>query len=279
MLKVAGVISHTVSKKKERMLKYGITTALREVAKPAMDYLFGSVRRWFQKFMAPFWLRYLPLPCKPERAIDTSATTAVREFANAAMLGTTIFWAVTGAGKTTALHQGSVRVINWDRLNGTNVLDWFARQINWSDDIGGFFQQEFTTVVLDQFDRAMSADKKAAIQLVVKLTNDSVTSKTFNVLVCLNDPAHALDLLRDKATGISLLGGPFCGRCTEEQVRSLYDTPLAIELGTASGILAVARQATAPTTSIDLLSFRAAQAAAAWRGGEELLWAYRRGSV
>ena len=262
------------------MLNYGITAALREAAKPVMDYLFGSVRRWVRKFMAPFWLRYLPPPCTPDRVIDTSATVAVREFANAAPLGTTIFWAVTGAGKTAALTQGNVRVINWDRLSSANVLDWFARQINWSEDIGEFFRQEpFTTVALDQFDRAMSADKHAAIQLVVRLTNDSVTSGTFNVLVCLNDPAHALDLLRDKAPGIALLGGPFCGRCTEDQVRALHDAPLAIELGTASGTLATAHQAAARTTSIDLLRFRAAQAAAAWDRGEALLWAYRRDSA
>ncbi|MBV5345774.1 MAG: hypothetical protein JZU63_09790, partial [Rhodoferax sp.] len=96
-------------------------------------------------------------------------------------------------------------------------------------------------------------------------------SRTFNVLVCVNDPTTALDLYRD-SVDVRLLGSSFCGRCAPEQLSALFPTnPLAIELGTVAGTIGIAADVAANRGTADLLRLHAARIARAWVDGENLL--------
>ena len=219
-----------------------------------------------------FWLQKLKPPASVEPRVKTPAQGAVETFLASRPLGATVFWTPPGAGKSTALAANAVMVVDFKLLRNTGVGAWFANQVGWDQDLGEFFYPDrFSTIALDHFDRAIAADKTDAKQLFTRLTADSTRSKTYNVLVCVNDPATALDLYRD-SVDVRLLGSPYCGRCTPEQLATLFPTnQLAIDLGTVAGTIGTAADVVANRGTIDLLRLHAAKSARAWVDGESLL--------
>ena len=254
------------------MLKSTVSAAARKIANVAMDFVFTVIRTWMRRFAVPFWLQKLKPPASVEPRVKTPALEAVETFLASKPLGATVFWTPPGAGKSTALAANTVMTVDFKLLRDTGVGVWFASQVGWDQDLGEFFPLDgFATIALDHFDRAIDADKTDAKRLFTRLTADSTRSRTFNILVCVNDPATALDLYRD-SVDVRLLGASFCGRCTAEHVSALFPTnPLAIELGTTAGTVGIAADVAANRGTVDSLHLHAARTAKTWVDGENLL--------
>ena len=254
------------------MLKLAISATARKLANATMDLVCTAIRAWMRKFTVPFWLQKLKPPASGEPRVKTPAQDAVETFLATKPLGATVFWTPPGAGKSTALAANAVIIVDFKLLRNTGVGAWFANQVGWDQTLGEFFPPDgFSTIALDHFDRAIDADRTDAKRLFTSLTADSTRSKTYNVLVCVNDPTTALDLYRD-SVDVRLLGAPYCGRCTAEQVATLFPTnPLAIELATVAGTIGTAADVVANRGTVDSLRLHAAKTARAWAHGESLL--------
>ena len=261
------------------MQSFCISAGLRQIASVPMNFIFGLVRRWIDRFMVPYWINQLTVEKKTDLTIETSGTRAVRAFARSNHLGSTVFWAVSGAGKSSAISQsdaGTFVVVDWLGMKGPDAGTWFERMVHWNGEIGEFFINGFTTVVFDHFDNALAINRASAMQLFLSVTTDSVKNKTFNVLVCVNDPLNALELLRASHTHVRLLGPSHCGRCAADDLKQMNVTPLAMELAVLSGTIGTATEAMSTRKRHDdWLSVRAAKANEMWKKGEELLWSHR----
>jgi hypothetical protein len=258
-----------------------ISACLRPVGNLAVGMALNALRGVTRRFMVPCWLRQLTIARRTRTdAISTSATRAVNEYVRAKAPGGTVFWTVSGAGKTTAVAAscaGRIVVVDWERCgSATKAIDWFASKVGWDGPIGEFFADEFATVVLDHFDHAMDVDIVSAKKLFRSLVMDSAESRAFNVIACVNDAAHALELLRATQRFTNLLGPSFCGRCTEEEVRRAGFESFPLELGASSGAMDMAVAASLRNVRDDSLRLQAAQASDAWERGESLLASYRR---
>ena len=258
--------------RKKSTMNLAISATVRKITNASMDFVCAVIRAWMSRFAVPFWLQRLKPPPPAHTRARTPAQEAVETFLASKPLGATIFWTPPGAGKSTALAANTVMTVDFKLLRNTGVGAWFAGKVGWDKELGEFFPPDgFATIALDHFDRAIDADKSDAKRLFTSLTADSARSRSFNVLVCVNDPATALDLFRDSAD-VRLLGPPFCGRCTAEHVSALFPThQLAIELGAIAGTVGLAADAAAPRVTADLLRLRAAKTARAWVDGESLL--------
>ena len=254
------------------MLNLTVSATARKMANTSMDFVFTVIRTWMRRFAVPFWLQKLKPPAPPHTPVTTPAQEAVAKFLQCKPLGATVFWTPPGAGKSTALAANTVMTVDFKLLRNTGVGAWFSSKVGWDQDLGDFFPPDgFATIALDHFDRAIGADKTDAKRLFTSLTADSTRSKTFNVLLCVNDPTTALDLYRD-SVDVRLLGSSFCGRCAPEQLSALFPTnPLAIELGTVAGTIGIAADVAANRGTADLLRLHAARIARAWVDGENLL--------
>ena len=256
-----------------------ISACLRPVGNLAVGMALNALRGVTRRFMVPCWLRQLTIARKAVRnAVETSATRAVNEYVRAKAPGGTVFWTVSGAGKTTAVAAscaGRIVVVDWERCSSAANY-WFEHQVGWDGPIGEFFADEFATVVLDHFDHAMDVDIVSAKKLFRSLVMDSAESRAFNVIACVNDAAHALELLRATQRFTNLLGPSFCGRCTEEEVRRAGFESFPLELGASSGAMDMAVAASLRNVRDDSLRLQAAQASEAWERGESLLASYRR---
>ena len=257
-------------------MNLAISATVRKITNASMDFVCAVIRAWMSRFAVPFWLQRLKPPPPADTRARTPAQEAVETFLASKPLGATIFWTPPGAGKSTALAANNVVVIDFKLLRSTGVGAWFASKVGWDKELGEFFPPDgFTTIALDHFDRAIDADKSDAKRLFTSLTADSTRSRTFNVLVCVNDPATALDLYRD-SVDVRLLGSSFCGRCNAEHVSALFPAnQLAIELGAIAGTIGLAVDASRGTA--DLLRLHAAKTARAWVDGESLLASCRSG--
>lgn len=255
-----------------------ITACLRPVGNLAVGMALNALRGVTRRFLVPCWLRQLTIARKAVRnAVETSATRAVNEYVRAKAPGGTVFWTVSGAGKTTAVAAscaGRIVVVDWERCG--SAANWFEHQVGWDGPIGEFFADEFATVVLDHFDHAIDVDIVSAKKLFRSLVMDSAESRAFNVIACVNDAAHALELLRATQRFTNLLGPSFCGRCTEEEVRRAGFESFPLELGASSGAMDMAVAASLRNVRDDSLRLQAAQASDAWERGESLLASYRR---
>ena len=262
--------------RKKSMMNLAISATVRKMTNASMDFVCAMIRAWMSRFAVPFWLQRLKPPPPADTRARTPAQEAVETFLASKPLGATIFWTPPGAGKSTALAANNVVVIDFKLLRSTGVGAWFASKVGWDKELGEFFPPDgFTTIALDHFDRAIDADKSDAKRLFTSLTADSTRSRTFNVLVCVNDPATALDLYRD-SVDVRLLGSSFCGRCNAEHVSALFPAnQLAIELGAIAGTIGLAVDASRGTA--DLLRLHAAKTARAWVDGESLLASCRSG--
>jgi hypothetical protein len=236
-----------------------------------MDLVCAVIRAWVRKFTVPFWLNKLKPLAPVDLRVKTPAQEAVEQFLESKPLGATVFWTPPGAGKSTAIASNGIITVDFKLLNDSSVRAWFASKVGWDKELGEFFPDGFATIALDHFDRAIHADKTDAKRLFTSLTADSTRSKTFNVLVCVNDPTTALDLYRD-SVDVRLLGPSFCGRCTPEHVSALFPTnQLAIELATTAGTIGIAADVVTNRGTVDLLRLHAAKTARAWAHGESLL--------
>ena len=264
------------------MISCCISACLRPVGNAVVGMALNALRGVAKRFMVPCWLQQLETVRKTRTdAVSTSATRAVDEYVRARAPGGTVFWTVSGAGKTTAVAAscaGRIVVVDWERSSDSSAVDWFASKVGWDGPIGEFFTDGFVTVVLDHFDYAMDNNAVSSRKLFLSLVVDSVKSKAFNVLVCVNDATHALELLRATQPFTNALGPPFCGRCTEDEVRAGFLSPLAVELGSCSGTMEMAVAGSLLIVSEDSLRLQAARANEAWRRGDVLLWSYRRAS-
>ena len=274
-----------------------------------MRWLIGTAYLWFQRQRMSFWLRQLSDISKPSyNVVETSATKAVKEFMGAKALGTAVFWAVPDAGKTAAVTNcdGPRVLLDWNYCirplaawgqldNGVrmsyadvvklmqaengkvNAVAWFCEKVGGTERIGECFVREFTTVILDHYDRAMDSDETSAMQLIRRLTADSVQSGNFNVLVVLNNPRHALLLLQMSLWHMRLLGPSFCGKCTRGELEQLSGlTELATDVGLQSGAIGMARTV---TVSDEMQYLYAVQAGKLWDEGESLVRSYRSAAV
>ena len=264
------------------MQSFCISAALKQIASVPMNFVFGLVRRWIDQFMVPYWMKQLTVAKKTNTLaaiIETSGTRAVGVFARSAPLGSTIFWAVSGAGKSYAVSRcdaGSFMVVDWHGMKGTDAGTWFERLVHWDGGIGEFFRDGFATVVFDHFDNALAINRASAMQLFLNVTMDSVRNGTFNVLVCVSDASNALELLRTSTVHVHLLGPSYCGRCAADDLKQMNATPLAMELAVLSGAIGTVDEAmSVQKRHDDWLSLRAAKANKLWKKGEELLWSYR----
>ena len=253
------------------MFGLAISATARKLANASMDFVCTVIRTWMRKFAVPFWLQRLKPPASREPRVKTPAQDAVETFLATKPLGATVFWTPPGAGKSTAIASNGIITVDFKLLNESSVRAWFASKVGWDKELGEYFPDGFATIALDHFDRAIDADKTDAKRLFTSLTADSTRSKTFNVLVCVNDPTTALDLYRD-SVDVRLLGPSFCGRCTPEQVATLFPTnPLAIELATVAGTIGIATDVVTNRGTVDSLRLHAAKTARAWADGEGLL--------
>jgi len=285
----------------------------RSVWEQYMLWLMGTAYLWFRRQLASFWLRQLAdIPKPAYNVVETSATRAVHEFMQSKALGAAVFWAVPDAGKTAAVTNcdGSRVLLDWnycirpldsargplgngERISYTdairllqtengkaNAVAWFNDKIGGFDRIGDCFAHAFTTVILDHYDRAMDSDESSAMQLIRRLTADSVQSGNFNVLVVLNDPRHALSLLQMSLWHMRLLGPAFCGKCKQDELEQLGGlTELAMDVGLQSGAIGMAASVQSMRVSDDIQYLYAVQTGKLWDVGESLLRSYRSATV
>jgi hypothetical protein len=236
--------------------------------------LLDLVKLWLKKQLVPLWLSDLKLESNTV-GIETSGTLAVRQFFKSKTPGATVFWAVKGAGKSFAVHKEAgknVILVDWEQFQGNDPQKWFCELVGWERDLGRFFH-DFSTIVFTHFDMAM-AFPELAKQLVLKLASDSTSSRRFNVLVCVDSAMHAHSLLKINMQYMRILGGPYCGRCTEmELIDGGFSMVKITAFAGTIGLSALANE-----ISATMLELRAAQANAAWHDGESLLNGYRKGS-
>ena len=255
-----------------------ISAAAKKLVEAPMNFVFGLVRRWIDRFMVAYWVKQLAGGKRPpDFAVKTSGTVAVDAFVAAEQLGSTVFWAVPGAGKSFAVAQRDVfMVVNWHKMHGTSASEWFEKLVGCNGSIGGSMRDGFSTIVFDHFDNALAINRVSAMQLFLRLTMDSVETKTFNVLVCVNDASNALELLRTSSVHVHLLGPSYCGRCGVEDLTQMALTPLAVELAVLSGAIGTVNEAmSTKRRHNDWLSLRAARLSDMWKRGEAVLWSYR----
>jgi hypothetical protein len=135
----------------------------------------------------------------------------------------------------------------------------------------------FATFIFDHFDRSMD------LLLISLLSEDSLRSASYNLLVLVNDSlnAHALllscgqHLLQREAT--RLLGPPFCGKWSANELGDdfrdeRYDA-LVDQSGTLAPMISVRNRTCLPSDPLMLL--RVAKLERDWDDGERLLGCFR----
>ncbi len=128
----------------------------------------------------------------------------------------------------------------------------------------------FTTIVVDHLSCTSSA-------FISSLASNSMHQRSFNVLVLLSNPAHALALLTDRRGGcfcllqyVKLLGHPFCRRWRASDVTDVAQhTSLIDQCSTLLPFLF-------DVPSDAHMQLKIAQLRLAWEDGERMLAGYRK---
>jgi hypothetical protein len=268
----------------------------------AVHFVLKRLYTFFRRGMVRIWVFGHGVPtepsmwrAQPQLFLENSGTAGVRSYLSSRPLGATLFWAVEGAGKTFALsrvsaalqdHQHRFVYVDCLGLDGDReIKEVLYRKLGMDsrDDLGRFSaylpSDVFTTVVFDHFAATASASA-----FIASLARDSMhsASATFNVLVLLSDPSHALALLTDKKGGggsfrplqyVRLLGPPFCGRWTSSDLaevvaKSASSLELVDQCGTLLPFLF-----NGPSDAH--MQLKIAQSRLAWEDGERMLAGFR----
>jgi hypothetical protein len=223
---------------------------------------------------------------RPELFLENSGTVSVRSYLSSRPLGVFIFWAIEGAGKTFTLSrvsaefQGSChRFIYVDCSVSDDIKQILYRKLGMDpqEDLGRFSSylptDVFTTIVIDHF--SVNALSSA---FILNLARDSMHSLSFNVLVLLSNPAHALALLTDRGgfrplQYVKLLGPSFCGRWDSSDLdKQTINDPLLPALVDQCGTL-LPFLFNGPSDAH--MQLKIAQSRLAWEEGERLLVGFR----
>ena len=274
--------------------------------KGAVNFVLKRMYTFFRRKMISIWVFGHGVPkessmwkAHPELFLENSGTASLRSYLSARTptSGVTIFWAIEGAGKTFALSRVSTefqgnrhRFIYIDCLGSTcdDIKQILYRKLGMDpqDDLGRFSSylpsDVFTTIVIDHF--TVTAVSSAFIS---SLARDSMhsASPSFNVLVLLSNPAHALALLTDKGSGdgflpmqyVKLLGPSFCGRWCSDDLLLL----LLTQINEKKHLLSLVDQCgtllpflfNGPSNAH--MQLKIAQSQLAWEDGERILAGYR----
>ena len=206
--------------------------------KGAISFVLRHVHTFLRRKLISVWVFGHGVPKEPSMwknqphlFLENSATASVRAFLSSRTPGATIFWAVEGAGKTFALSRVSAEFegkahrfiyVDCAGVQCDELKRILYRKLGMDprEDLGRFSaylpSDVFTTIVVDHF-----AATPAATAFLTGLARDSLRAASFNVLLLLSDPAHAVALLTDRGGGeggfrllphARLLGPAFCGR-------------------------------------------------------------------
>jgi len=254
-----------------------------------LSQAFQLLRTFLRRRMISVWVMGRGVPPPGAGAfIESPASRSLGSFMVRRPLGATLFWAVSGAGKTHALANVAARQrgdqhrfvhVDWRGFFGDNPLRTFYRTIGMDpeEDIGplsAYIPNDrgiFTTIVFDHFDDAIST---AAVSMVSALADDSIRCGFYNVLVMLNDASNARMLLSRghhfPFLYTRLLGSAFCGRwCADDLVVDDTDRRAFVD---QSGVMLFGDRC---VSSSLLFQLRAAQSQRAWEEGEALLGCFR----
>jgi hypothetical protein len=271
--------------------------------KRVFNFILKQMYTFFRRRMISIWIFGHGMPKEPsmwkenpELFLENSGTASLRSYLSSQSLGVTIFWAVEGAGKTFALSRVSAE---FNRINhhfiyidcagfkhdssSDDIKQILYRKLGMDprDDLGRFSSylpsDVFTTIVFDHFSVVSSAG------FVSSLARDSARS-SFNVLILLSNPVHALALLRGgwgfrPLQYVKLLGPSFCGRwCSSDLDNNDNKKP------SQQSLLALVDQC---GTLLPFLfnglsdahmQLKIAQSRFAWEDGERMLAGYRSSS-
>lgn len=262
--------------------------------KGAVNFVLKQIYTFFRRGMVSIWVFGHSIPqetslwkARPELFLENSATASLRSHLTSRPLGVAIFWAVEGAGKTFALSRVSREIqqthhrfiyLDCDGLWGDEVKQILYRKLGMDpqDDLGRFSAylptDVFTTIVIDHL--SVTAVSSVFISC---LGRDSMHSSSFNTLVLLSNPAHALALLTER-TGfrplqyVKLLGPPLCGRWGASDLAKIETDPSSLALVDQCGTL-LPFLFNGPSDAH--MQLKIAQSRLAWEDGERMLAGYR----
>jgi hypothetical protein len=177
--------------------------------------IYHSMFAPFVENIGSYWrIRHLQIKSNDE-CLDHDGLFPLKKVFETQDKGIFVLCAVEGAGKSCAINKfGSIRQSLLVRCREPLSITWFNRTIlgmthkteRFSEHIRNAFGT-FVTLVLSDFDQAMTSDQDGAIKFLKELHQDSVQSGSFNVLLECNrtSNAHAiLDIFRGEAYWVPL---------------------------------------------------------------------------
>ena len=260
--------------------------------KGAVNFILKHIYTFFRRKMISIWVFGHGVPKEPsmwkehpELFIENSGTTSVRSFLSSRPAGVTIFWAIEGAGKTFTLSHVSAQFqgsnhrfiyIDCVGIQCDEIKHILYRKLGMDphDDLGSFSSylpsDVFTTIVIDHF-----STTAVSSVFITGLARDSMRFSSFNVLVLISNPAHAIALLKEGGSGfrplqyVKLLGPAFCGRWNSKDLQLDEKT---LEMVDQCGTLLPVLFNRPSETHMQL---KIAQSKLAWEDGERMLAGYR----
>ena len=277
------------------MLPYSVWSGtIGFMLKGAVNFILNKIYTFFRRKMISIWVFGHSIPLepsmwkeRPELFLENSGTASVRSFLSSRPVGVTLFWAIEGAGKTFALSRVSAQVqgsnhrfiyLDCAGIVCDEIKAVLYRKLGMDphDDLGRFSaylpSDVFTTIVIDH----LSSATPIASAFITGLARDSVRFASFNVLVLLSNPAHAIALLTDSGFRplqyVRLLGSAFCGRWGSEDLAAEHLSKTTLSLVDQCGTL-LPVLFTGPSEAH--MQLKIAQSKLAWEHGERMLVGYR----
>ena len=273
----------------------------------AMRGVMNSISRWIYSFfrqkMVCVWVMNKDIPKhmgnlreNTDLFLKNSAHSSLQTFIADKPRGATVFWTITGAGKTYTLshtiHEANHRFvyIDWNTIAKETAKEMFYSQIGLDPvaekaPFGTYLPTDhgiFTTFVFDHYDCAMDKEEAGACNLITELSKDSTKSLVpYNLLVLVNKARYAYDMLTahgwdNQGMFVRLIGNPYCGHWFSTDLKHLADeryNNLVDQSGKLAPMLSI-RNGLASYDDI-ALKLRATRAQAEWDTGERLLWPFR----
>lgn len=260
------------------------------------ESMIGRALKWlrdmFRRQLIGVWIQDLGVPLRrgvlqedPSVFLKSSAYYTLRAFFSGRSVGAAVFWAPGCAGKTYTLSHMELKnsadrryvYVDFAKMGSLNskVVFYGLLGLDAKTDmkpIGSYLHPGvFFTFIFDHMNDTP--------QWIATLLDDSVLSSSFNVLVLMKDPHHALAFLKTcghQDTYTRLLGPPYCGRWFSVDLEG-YADPRYNDLVDQCGILApmISIRNSIRAQSDPLMLVRVAKVQEEWEIGEQLLREYR----
>ena len=282
-----------------RGIGQAVQLAMRSVLNAAVDWL----KSFFRRRMVCVWIMGKEIPQytgnlkdSPHLFLKNSAYKSLQVFFSEKPLGATVFWTAKGAGKTYTLarvgHASNHRFvyIDWKDITGRDAKTMFYNQLKMNakkedKPFGTYLPDDqgiFTTFVFDHFDYAMiDPDKNARALIAVLSENSTQSSIPYNILIMVNNPLHARDLLLlhgwdCHSMFVKLMGPPYCGHWFSKDLGEMSDeryNALIDQCGTLMPMISIRNGLYASDDIVHLM--RATTSKEAWDNGERILAQFR----